>query len=59
MFFPRVWDASNDQGHANFYKDYLGSADGEKPGFGDNINFFFRYQYQLDVRPLFYVEFCR
>ena len=44
MFFPRVWDASNDQGHANFYKDYLGLADGEKPGFGDNINFFFRYQ---------------
>ncbi len=44
MFFPRVWDASNDQGHATFYKDYLGLADGEKPGFGDNLNFFFRYQ---------------
>ncbi|MEO5593910.1 MAG: DUF2723 domain-containing protein [Chitinophagaceae bacterium] len=44
MFFPRVWDASNDQQHATFYKDYLGLADGEKPGFSDNINFFFRYQ---------------
>ena len=44
MFFPRVWDASNDQGHANFYKEYLGLADGEKPGFGDNLSFFFRYQ---------------
>jgi len=44
MFFPRVWDASNDQGHATFYKDYLGLADGEKPGFGDNLSFFFRYQ---------------
>ncbi len=44
MFFPRVWDASNDQSHATFYKDYLGLADGEKPGFSDNINFFFRYQ---------------
>ena len=44
MVFPRVWDASNDQGHANFYKEYLGLADGEKPGFGDNLSFFFRYQ---------------
>jgi hypothetical protein len=44
MFFPRVWDASNDQGHAAFYKDYLGLADGEKPGFADNLSFFFRYQ---------------
>ncbi|ULQ53813.1 glycosyltransferase family 117 protein [Flavihumibacter fluvii] len=44
MIFPRVWDASNDQGHANFYKDWLGLADGEKPNMGDNINFFFNYQ---------------
>ena len=44
MLFPRVWDASNDQGHAQFYKDWLGLADGEKPGMGDNINFFFGYQ---------------
>ncbi|HMC87146.1 MAG TPA: DUF2723 domain-containing protein, partial [Chitinophagaceae bacterium] len=44
MFFPRVWDASNDQGHATYYKDYLGLADGEKPGFGDNLIFFFKYQ---------------
>jgi hypothetical protein len=46
MLFPRVWDASNDQGHATYYKEYLGLADGEKPGFGDNIKFFFRYQVQ-------------
>ncbi|MFT3935204.1 MAG: DUF2723 domain-containing protein [Chitinophagaceae bacterium] len=44
MFFPRVWDASNDQGHATFYKEYLGLAEGEKPGFGDNLEFFFKYQ---------------
>ena len=44
MLFPRVWDASNDQGHANYYKDWLGLADGEKPGMGGNINFFFGYQ---------------
>ena len=44
MLFPRVWDASNDQGHATFYKDYLNLADGEKPGFGNNISFFVNYQ---------------
>jgi hypothetical protein len=44
MLFPRVWDASNDQGHATFYKEYLNLADGEKPGMGDNIEFFFKYQ---------------
>jgi hypothetical protein len=44
MFFPRVWDASNDQGHAQFYKDYLGLADDEKPTMVDNITFFSKYQ---------------
>lgn len=44
MLFPRVWDASNDQGHANFYREYLGLANDEKPGFSDNIKFFFSYQ---------------
>ncbi|MBC6489343.1 DUF2723 domain-containing protein [Flavihumibacter stibioxidans] len=44
MLFPRVWDASNDQQHADFYRDWLGLADGEKPGMGDNIKFFFGYQ---------------
>ncbi|MEJ7736617.1 MAG: DUF2723 domain-containing protein [Chitinophagaceae bacterium] len=44
MMFPRVWDASNDQGHADFYKDWLGLADGEKPNQADNLRFFFGYQ---------------
>jgi len=44
MFFPRVWDASNDQSHATFYKEYLGLAEGEKPSFGNNLEFFFKYQ---------------
>jgi Protein of unknown function (DUF2723) len=44
MLFPRVWDASNDQGHATFYKDYLNLADGEKPNFINNITFFVNYQ---------------
>ena len=44
MLFPRVWDASNDQGHATFYKEYLNLADGEKPNFINNITFFVNYQ---------------
>ncbi len=44
MLFPRVWDASNDQGHADYYKAFLGLRDGEKPSFGDNITFFLKYQ---------------
>ncbi len=44
MLFPRVWDASNDQQHATFYKEWLGLADGEKPSMVDNFSFFFSYQ---------------
>ncbi|MBC8035314.1 MAG: MFS transporter [Chitinophagaceae bacterium] len=44
MPFPRVWDASNEQGHATFYKEWLNLAEGEKPSFGDNIYFFVTYQ---------------
>ncbi|NSL85539.1 DUF2723 domain-containing protein [Chitinophaga sp. Mgbs1] len=44
MLFPRVWDASNDQGHADFYRTWLGLEQNEKPSFGDNIKFFLQYQ---------------
>ncbi|RFS18743.1 DUF2723 domain-containing protein [Chitinophaga silvatica] len=44
MLFPRVWDASNDQGHAEFYRTWLGLQQGEKPNFIDNIRFFVTYQ---------------
>ena len=50
MLFPRVWDNNNDQGHADFYADWLGLGRDEKtgkyeaPSFGDNINWFFSYQ---------------
>lgn len=50
MFFPRIWDASNEQGHADYYAHFLGmnklengSYDRE-PTFGDNLRFFFQYQ---------------
>jgi len=54
QLFPRVWDRSNDQGHATFYADWLdlartqdpqtGEEVYEAPTYADNINWFFTYQ---------------
>jgi len=44
MLLPRVWDASNDQGHADFYKRWLNLGDDEKPSMGDNIKWAISYQ---------------
>jgi transmembrane protein TMEM260 (protein O-mannosyltransferase) len=50
--FPRMWDASNDQGHADFYASYAGIGKDpktgewlDKPTIGDNITFFINYQF--------------
>ncbi|MBA3827483.1 MAG: DUF2723 domain-containing protein [Taibaiella sp.] len=42
-FFPRVYE-NNDPSHAQFYRNYLGLAQGESPTSADNFKFFFRYQ---------------
>ncbi|MGX5818870.1 glycosyltransferase family 117 protein [Chitinophaga lutea] len=47
MLFPRVWDSSNDQGHADYYRAFLGLKEGEKPTFVDNIRFFLGYQVRI------------
>ena len=50
MLFPRMWDASNDQGHADYYASFLNigkQQDGSyerDPDFGDNIKYFVVYQ---------------
>ena len=50
MVFPRMWDASNDQNHADYYASFMGigkSQDGtyeRGPTFMDNIKFFLSYQ---------------
>ena len=44
MLFPRVWDASNEQGHADFYKRWLNLDEGEKPTMGNNISWALSYQ---------------
>ncbi|MFZ4057829.1 MAG: DUF2723 domain-containing protein [Ferruginibacter sp.] len=50
-FFPRMWDASNDQGHADYYANFAGIGKdpktgeyGSQPTMGDNISFFTSYQ---------------
>jgi Protein of unknown function (DUF2723) len=54
QFFPRIWDASNDQYHAEFYASWL-NIEMEKsevtgrdryvpPTFGQNMEWFFSYQ---------------
>ncbi|MFN5231458.1 MAG: DUF2723 domain-containing protein [Bacteroidota bacterium] len=44
MLLPRVWDASNDQGHATFYQRWLNLEDGEKPTMAHNISWALSYQ---------------
>ena len=51
-FFPRMWDNSNDQGHADYYASFAGigkdqktGAYLDKPTMADNISFFFSYQF--------------
>ncbi len=50
MLFPRVWDASNDQNHADYYAYFLGISkqkDGtyeRTPTQADNVKFFVGYQ---------------
>ncbi len=49
-FFPRMWDQSNDQGHADYYASWAGigkNQDGSwerPPTVGENIGYFFDYQ---------------
>jgi len=50
QLFPRIWDSSDDQYHAQFYAEWLGLGQDpqtgkyEAPSYGDNIRWFFGYQ---------------
>jgi len=54
QLFPRIWDRSNDQGHADFYASWLnlgksqdpqtGEVKYEAPTYGDNIHWAITYQ---------------
>jgi len=49
--FPRMWDPSNDQGHADYYASFAGIGRDQEgnwvgsPTMSDNIGFFFSYQF--------------
>ena len=50
-FFPRMWDNSNDQGHADYYASFAGIGKDpktgkylDKPTMADNISFYINYQ---------------
>ncbi|HYV91987.1 MAG TPA: DUF2723 domain-containing protein [Chitinophagales bacterium] len=43
MLFPRIFD-NDDPSHVRFYRSWLNLKEGDKPTFGDNMNFFFTYQ---------------
>jgi Protein of unknown function (DUF2723) len=49
--FPRMWDAGNEQGHADYYAGFAGITKdqktglwSDKPTLGQNISFFMQYQ---------------
>lgn len=50
QLFPRIWDSSDDQYHAQSYAEWLGlgqdqqSGKYEAPSYGDNMEWFFTYQ---------------
>ncbi|MEO8412603.1 MAG: DUF2723 domain-containing protein [Ginsengibacter sp.] len=51
-FFPRMWDNSNDQGHADYYASFAGIGKDQKTGsyldkptVADNFSFFISYQF--------------
>ncbi len=61
MVFPRMWDASNDQNHADYYAVFMGiqkKQDGtyeRAPTFMDNIRFYISYQnYFMYMRYFFW-----
>ncbi|WP_231402138.1 glycosyltransferase family 117 protein [Panacibacter microcysteis] len=61
MIFPRMWDMSNDQGHADYYAFFAGigkSGDGtyeRSPTFMENVSFFLSYQtYFMYIRYFFW-----
>ena len=61
MVFPRMWDASNDQNHADYYAVFMGiqkNQDGtyeRPPTFMDNVRFFVSYQnYFMYLRYFFW-----
>jgi hypothetical protein len=51
---PRIWSTESDANYAQnvqFYKNFLGIAEGQAPTFSDNLKYLFKWQiYQMYVR---------
>jgi len=73
MVFPRMWDMTNEQGHADYYAFFLnagklkdGSYDIDKdengfykrPTMGDNLKYFVNYQTSFMYLRYFFWNFC-
>lgn len=72
MIFPRMWDISNDQNHADYYAYFMGvgkSKDGQydiekdengfalRPNFADNLKYFINYQTSFMYLRYFFWNF--
>ncbi len=59
-FFPRMWDQSNDQGHADYYANWIGITKDKEgnwerpPTMSENISFFMGYQ----INWMYWRYFC-
>ncbi|MEM7548219.1 MAG: DUF2723 domain-containing protein [Bacteroidota bacterium] len=53
--FPRAW--SGDAKYADGYRSWMGLEKGEKPTFGDNLEFFLRYQISYSYLRYFWWNF--
>ena len=42
--FPRMYSGGESSGHPAGYRQWTNLREGERPSFGDNLEFFFRYQ---------------
>jgi hypothetical protein len=42
--FPRMWDINDDRGQHQTYQSWTNLAEGDAPTFGDNIEWFVKYQ---------------
>jgi Protein O-mannosyl-transferase TMEM260-like len=68
QLFPRIWDGSNDQGHADFYASWLnlgqyqdqqtGRTKYESPTYADNMQWLFTYQMGLMYWRYFMWDFA-
>jgi hypothetical protein len=43
--FTRAWDSDNSTGHVDYYRQWLGLGEGQRPTFADHMRWLFNYQF--------------